>query len=108
MKSRAIPTIWLATIAAALLCALPSLAHADTIVVTNTNDSGPGSLRQALADVNDGDTISFVVTGMIGLTSGELFVNNNVTISGPGANMLTITRNSATHFRIFHVLQHTV
>jgi hypothetical protein len=65
-------------------------------------------LRQALADVHDGDTITFAVTGTIGLTSGELFVNNNVTISGPGAKMLTITRNSATHFRIFHILRHRV
>jgi len=29
--------------------------RADTITVTNTNDSGPGSLRQVLADANDGD-----------------------------------------------------
>src|ERR1051325_11414738 len=27
--------------------------------VTNTNDSGPGSLRQAIADANSGDTIQF-------------------------------------------------
>src|SRR5204863_962082 len=97
-----------AATAVALLFAVAIPALADIIVVTNTNDTGPGSLRQALADVNDGDTITFAVTGTIGLTSGELFVNNNVTISGPGANMLTITRNSATHFRIFHILQHTV
>ena len=97
-----------AATAVALLFAVAIPALADIIVVTNTNDSGPGSLRQALADVNDGDTITFAVTGMIGLTSGELFVNNNVTISGPGANMLTITRNSATHFRIFHILRHRV
>src|SRR5215469_6961681 len=61
---------------------------ATTITVTNGNDSGPGSLRQALADVNDGDTINFALTGTIGLTSGELLVNNNVTISGPGPKML--------------------
>src|SRR4029450_6678206 len=30
---------------------------ADIIIVTNTNDSGPGSLRDALAIANDGDTI---------------------------------------------------
>ena len=30
---------------------------ANIIVVTNTNDSGPGSLRDALAIANDGDTI---------------------------------------------------
>ena len=33
--------------------------RANTITVTNTNDSGPGSLRPALADANDGDTIHF-------------------------------------------------
>src|SRR6266568_2127661 len=108
MKIRITFNVRSAATAVTLLFAVAIPAHADTIVVTNTNDSGPGSLRQALADVNDGDTITFAVTGTIGLTSGELFVNNNVTISGPGANMLTITRNSATHFRIFHILQHTV
>ena len=35
---------------------------ATTITVTNTNDSEPGSLRQALADANDGDTIDFDVS----------------------------------------------
>src|SRR4029077_16701740 len=30
---------------------------ATIIVVTNTNDNGPGSLRNALAVANDGDTI---------------------------------------------------
>src|SRR6266404_5368504 len=78
-------------------------------VVTNTNDSGPGSLREALAVANDGDTITFAVTGAIGLTSGELVITKNITISGPGANTLTVRRDSATHFRIFHVmLGHTV
>jgi hypothetical protein len=38
----------------ALLCAMATLARAGTITVTNTNDTGPGSLRQALADANDG------------------------------------------------------
>ncbi len=108
MKIRITFDVRSAATAVALLFAVAIPALADIIVVTNTNDTGPGSLRQALADVNDGDTITFAVTGTIGLTSGELFVNNNVTISGPGANMLTITRNSATHFRIFHILQHTV
>ena len=62
--------------------------RADTITVTNTNDSGPGSLRQALAEANDGDTITFAVTGTIGLTSGELLVGKSITISGPGADSL--------------------
>src|SRR5438309_4665895 len=74
-------------------------------MVTNTNDSGPGSLRQALADANDGDTITFAVTGIIGLTSGELVINRNITISGPGANLLAVSRAAnAAPFRIFHVM----
>src|SRR5436190_20655144 len=93
---------------AILFFAVVFALRADTITVTSTNDSGPGSLRQALADVNDGDTITFAVTGTIGLTSDELFINKNITISGPGPSMLTVSRNSATHFRIFHILRHTV
>jgi len=80
-------------------------AHADVITVTNTNDSGLGSLRQALAAANDGDTITFAVTGAINLTSGELVINRNINISGPGANLLAISRAAnAAPFRIFHVM----
>ena len=39
-----------AVIAVLLLAATTMSAHAATITVTNTNDSGPGSLRQALAN----------------------------------------------------------
>ena len=87
-----------------LACTTAIAAPADVITVTNTNDSGPGSLRQALADVHDGDTINFAVIGAISLTSGELLITRSVTISGPGANLLAIMRepNSAS-FRIFHV-----
>ena len=84
-----------------LLCAVAIPVHATTITVTNTNDSGPGSLRQALADASDGDTITFAVTGAIQLTSGELVINNSITISGPGADSLAVFSNT---FRIFHVM----
>jgi predicted outer membrane repeat protein len=65
-------------------------SHAATITVTSTNDSGPGSLRQALAVAHDGDRITFAVGGTITLTSGALVVAKNVTISGPGADHLSI------------------
>jgi predicted outer membrane repeat protein len=75
--------------------------RADTITVTNTNDSGPGSLRQALVDANDGDTIDFAVTGTIGLTSSELLVTKSITISGPGAENLSVDGNATN--RVFHI-----
>lgn len=75
--------------------------QADTITVTNTNDSGLGSLRQALIDANDGDTIDFAVTGTIGLTSGELLVDKSITISGPGADNLIINANATS--RVFYM-----
>src|SRR5258705_5191092 len=85
-----------------LLCAaITSLQpiHAAMIPVTNTNDSGAGSLRQALADASDGDTINFnaAVTGTINLASGPLFVNYSITISGPGANNLAVNGNRGTN-----------
>jgi hypothetical protein len=83
-------------IVALLLCAVAIPVHATTITVTNTNDSGAGSLRQALANANNGDRINFAVTGTITLTSGGLGVTKNVTISGPGANQLSIDGNQAT------------
>jgi hypothetical protein len=70
------------------------------IVVTNTNDNGPGSLRNALAIANDGDTIDATgVSGIILLTSGELQINHSVTINGPGAGNLTVNGNAAS--RVF-------
>lgn len=82
-----------AVIAALLLAATTSSARAATLTVTNTNDSGPGSLRQAVAVAHDGDRITFAVSGTITLTSGGLLIFKNVTISGPGANQLSINGN---------------
>jgi hypothetical protein len=73
---------------------------ANIIVVTNTNDSGPDSLRDALAIASDGDTIDATgVSGTILLTSGELQITHNVTISGPGAGSLAVNGNHS--FRVF-------
>jgi hypothetical protein len=77
--------------------------HSATITVINTNDSGAGSLRQALADASDGDTIDFSVTtpATITLISGELLVDKSVTIGGPGADQLSVNGNAAS--RVFHI-----
>ena len=82
-------------IVALLLSAVALPVHAATIIVTNTNDKGPGSLRQALAVAHDGDRITFAVSGTITLTSGGLVVAKNVTISGPGADQLSVDGNQA-------------
>src|SRR6266480_7810996 len=106
MKSKIVSSIKRLACVLALLCAIVAHARADTITVTNTNDSGSGSFRQALADANDGDTIDFAVTGTIGLTSGELLVDENIAISGPGPDNLTTDGKSKT--RVFHISPSTI
>jgi hypothetical protein len=109
MRTRIATNIRSATVATLFFTAVIAL-RAGIITVTNTNDSGPGSLRQAILNAQNGDTRVFDLGGAttIGLTSNELFIDKSITISGPGANMLTVTRKSPTHFRIFHILRHTV
>jgi hypothetical protein len=85
----------LAILSMLLFCVGVTQAHAATITVNNTNDNGPGSLRQTLTIANDGDTINFAVTGTITLTSGGLPINKNITISGPGADQLSIDGKQA-------------
>lgn len=66
-------------------------------VVTSNADSGPGSLRQAILDACDASTITFSslfnTAQTITLTS-QLVIDKNLTITGPGANLLTISGNN--------------
>src|SRR3712207_3389879 len=74
------------------------------ITVTSQTDSGPGSLRQAIASAKAGDTIKFASSlsnKTITLSSGQLAVNKNLTIDGAGAAGLTISGNKA--HRIFDI-----
>ena len=96
-----IATRRLAAIALLLFCLVATQARGTFIVVTNTNDSGFGSLRHALTIATDGDTITFAVTGEITLTSDQLIVNKDVVIQGPGANLLRVNGNA--RYRVFFV-----
>src|SRR6267143_3411431 len=82
--------------------------EAATLTVITTADNGPGSLRAAIAAVADGDTIQFdaALNGQtIGLTGGELVIEKNITISGPGPNLLAVSRvSTASPFRIFSIM----
>jgi hypothetical protein len=84
-----------------VLCLIALSTQAATITVMNSNDSGAGSLRQAIADANDGDSVEFGVTGTITLTTGELLVDKSISINGPGSDHLTVDGNHAS--RVFHV-----
>jgi uncharacterized repeat protein (TIGR01451 family) len=73
-------------------------------VVTTNADSGAGSLRQAISTACDGSTISFdmnQVVSPIQLSTGELAISKNLTIAGPGPNLLTITSNQTS--RVFNI-----
>ena len=96
---------------AAVLSTLTTLAavapvQAATLTVTNTNDSGPGSLREAIASANgtaEADTIQFVagISGQITLTTGQLVIASDLEIRGPGARLVTVSGNDAS--RVFLV-----
>ena len=61
-------------------------------------------------DAAPGDTINFApnVT-TVNLSSDELVINKNLTITGPGAHRLTVQRSTnAPDFRIFHITSSTV
>lgn len=78
------------------------MLSAVAITVTNNHDSGPGSLRQAIADVSDGGTITFARSvHNIMLTTGELAIAKNLTIQGPGDQKLDISGGDAS--RVFDV-----
>jgi hypothetical protein len=96
-----------------LVLAGAASVEAATFVVTSTADSGAGSLRDTISAASDGDTIQFdaALNGLtITLTSAELMIDRNITISGPGSDLLAVSRPSGIgRFRIFHIVPgHTV
>ncbi|HUQ31150.1 MAG TPA: tandem-95 repeat protein, partial [Pyrinomonadaceae bacterium] len=80
------------------------------ITVTNTNDSGAGSLRQAILDACPGATITFNIAGAgphtVSITSGPLAISKNLTITGPLDKSITINGNGTG--RVFNITGGTV
>ena len=74
-------------------------------IVTNTNDSGAGSLRDIISCAPAGSTVTFSPTLMgqnIVLTSGEIVINKDLTLNGLGIANSMISGNNAS--RIFHLM----
>jgi hypothetical protein len=71
--------------------------------VTTLDDAGAGSLRQALLDTPPGGVVDFQpgLSGTITLTSGELTLDKDLTIAGPGPEVLMVSGNAAS--RVFDV-----
>ncbi|HKG27486.1 MAG TPA: choice-of-anchor Q domain-containing protein, partial [Thermomicrobiales bacterium] len=104
---RVIATVAIATGTAIVVGVLGvSSAGAATFTVTNTADSGPGSLRRAIADAGGtagSDAVQFApgVAGKITLTSGQITITSPVDVQGPGADLVTVSGNDQS--RVFTV-----
>jgi hypothetical protein len=97
-------------VASLSLIVLTASARADTLPVSNTNDAGAGSLRQAIISANAGADDDLVdatgVSGTINLQSALDTLSEDIEIRGPGASQLTVHRLGAfPAFRIFTVEQ---
>ncbi len=72
------------------------------MTVLNSMDNGPGSLRDTVGIAAPGDTIVFanILDGAtITLTTGQIDINQDLTIIGPGRTNLTISGDNSS--RIF-------
>jgi hypothetical protein len=81
---------------------LSLISLADTFEVTNLNDPGVGSLRNAIDNSNStpgADKIVFVegLEGTLILNLGSLQIHDDLTIIGPGADKITIDADEKTN-----------
>ncbi len=87
--------IWLMPMGRLLTTVPPAqaLSLSTNFAVTNTNDSGAGSLRQAILDANataGDDVINITALGTLNLLSALPSVAETVTIQGPGMSLFVI------------------
>ena len=97
----------LSVVGGSLVVASAPASAATTLTVTNTADSGPGSLRAAVDAAVDGDTIVFDLDAGetdIALTS-QLVIDSAVDIQGPGSSALAVHGGAGN--RVFYVYDST-
>jgi hypothetical protein len=94
-----------------LVSALTLTASQRELLVSNADDTGPGSLREAMSLAQPGTAIHFSSffdsPRTINLQSALPLLPDGVGVFGPGANFLTIRRDSAAEFRIFELASGT-
>src|SRR5437588_4839643 len=101
-------------IAAGLFLVWATSITAAVFTATNTNDSGPGSLSQAITDANNtpgDDFVAFDLPGsgphVIGLSNPLPTINSNLSILNDraGDEAVTVRKNDSTviQFEIFRV-----
>ena len=97
--------------------AFPNFTHAADQVVTNNDDSGAGSLRQAILDIessgSDGDEITFNLSGgnetitissQFALIWQKNFIINGDNVAGSGTDVtVQVTSPGVSNFRIFEI-----
>jgi CSLREA domain-containing protein len=102
-----------------ILCSSAFLSHeshaAAPLVVNSIADPGNGvcdaaecTLREAIAAANataGDDTITFAsdVSGTINLTGALPVLSTNITLTGPGANLLTVKRATGGDYSVFAI-----
>jgi hypothetical protein len=101
IKNMKTPSLIHCLFATAGLLSAPLASPAANLVVTNLADSGPGTLRQVIANALSGDTITFATSGTITLTGGPLFITKSVNISGPGPASIAVDGHFAS--RVFEL-----
>lgn len=77
--------------------------------VTNTNDTGDGSLRYEITNASADDVITFdpSLNGQtITLTGGEIDIDKPLTIDGPGAALLIISGNNHHQYQLHQQYRH--
>src|SRR5262245_9181090 len=77
MNKRLLQALFASTIAFGL-----SQAHGATLFVTNSADSGTGTLRERIASANSGDTISISTAHIPIFLNSEIVISKNLAING--------------------------
>ncbi len=98
LRERLVVALLLACVWSLTLPRQITRVRAASFTVINLNDSGAGSLRQAITDANaagGASTITFTITGTLNLLSFLPTISGNLSINGPGANLLTVKRDDA-------------